>query len=321
MPSRNLLLLVGGCLAITGCFLSTEPRRTCPYYGPIGSLDTSPTWSPDGRFVAYDHGKRNSADSSGIYVVAASGGVATRIADVRTPVSPQLAWSPDGSRIAMYLGDIWTVQISDRSLRRWTNRAPYARHPSWSPDGRYLLYVADGQAYDEPDSSVGLHIIDTFDGTQRAVLHNGLPTFGGRADWSPDGQSLVFISGTGNLSANVFTMRLDGSSYRQLTNFKGIAMNPQWSADGSMIFFDFTPPPCLPEHSADRRTYAMNADGSGLRRWPVNLGDPRVTFAFPFDLGSIGDVVAFVGLDSGRKRGVIWTMKLNGSDRRQLTFP
>lgn len=308
-------------MGFEGCSSSTGPG-SCSPYNPIGSLDIGPTWSPRADLVAYVHGLRNAADSSGIYVAPSSGGTPRKIANWTHPVAPELAWSPDGSQIAMYIGDIWTIQIADRSLRRWTSVAPYAHYPSWSPDGRYLLYVVIARSQGEPDSASGLHVIDTADGSIRAMLHDGQPTYCGRASWSPDGATIAFVTAAaGQQTGDVYTMRSDGSNYMRLTRMEGIAGNPQWSLDGRTILFDFTPAPCLPENSGDRITYAINADGTGLRRWPVNLGDPRVTFAFPFELSRAVSRVAFVGLDSGRKRGVIWTMNLDGSDRRQITMP
>ena len=64
----------------------------------------SPTWSPDGRFIAFV-AKRGDDKQSQLYVIAANGGEATRVSDVPTGVaSPK--WFPDSKHIA-FITEVW----------------------------------------------------------------------------------------------------------------------------------------------------------------------------------------------------------------------
>jgi len=254
-----------------------------------------------------------------------------RVETVQANGAASFAWSPDGSRVAFYDGNVFTVEVADGSLRQWTYDSPYCHWPTWSPDGRYILYSVTGRAAFAPDSTAGFHVIDTWDGSQRAFVHDSVlahALVGGLAHWSPDGASISFFTtlhpnsgGSPPYHSDLIVMAVDGVTWRRVITVGGIAENPQWSADGRMLFFDLTPSPLLPADTDATTTWVVNADGTGLRQWPVNLGDPRVQFAFPFQLDRTGQRVAYVGLDSTGKRGVIWTMNLDGTHRHQVTRP
>ena len=66
--------------------------------------ETEPTWSPDGRLIAFV-AKRGDDKQPQLYVIAANGGEATRVSDVPTGVaSPK--WFPDSKRIA-FITEVW----------------------------------------------------------------------------------------------------------------------------------------------------------------------------------------------------------------------
>ncbi len=79
--------------------------------------DGEPTWSPDGRRIAY---RSSSATSFDLWVVPSTGG--TRRPLLRTPSANELDpdWSPDGRRIAMQSSRGGQIQIWVLSLFRRT---------------------------------------------------------------------------------------------------------------------------------------------------------------------------------------------------------
>ena len=83
--------------------------------------DESPTWSPDGRVVAF-------ADIDGIFAIAASGGPWRRLTDgPADDANP--SWSPDGALIAfdgsrgLFNGDIYVVDAVGGGMRALTDSA------------------------------------------------------------------------------------------------------------------------------------------------------------------------------------------------------
>ncbi len=110
------------------------------------SIDTSPSYSPDGKYVAFN------SDRSGlqqIYVMRSDGTGVKRITHGKglygTPV-----WSPRGDLIAFtkvrkgrfYIG----VMRSDGTGERLLTENFYQEAPSWSPNGRVLIFYRETKA-------------------------------------------------------------------------------------------------------------------------------------------------------------------------------
>src|SRR5204862_17039 len=102
--------------------------------------DHSPTWSPDGRKLAFE---RNGV----LYVRNLSGPVRLRRLTALPDESLAPAWSPDGRRIAFerwYDEDsahsITMIPATGGRITRLTDDDADDRAPSWSPDGREIVF-------------------------------------------------------------------------------------------------------------------------------------------------------------------------------------
>jgi len=325
---KAIVLAIGAAL---GCGRDSPKVIVSPLDGcaPTGSLivsiDYSPTWSADAASVAYIH----SLGAAGVYVVDTLGNAPRQLlqGDVFEPT--ELSWSPDGTQIAMrYLGNIWTVDVGSAALRQWTDKADVFPHwPGWSPEGRYLTFSIIAKPAGAPESTWGVHLIDTMDGSERALLHDNHATASGsRVAWLPGDVMIVAVPLTESVNGSLkvihelFTINIDGSGYQRLTAFQGNARGPEWSVGQSLVFFDLIPAPCHNLESR-RETWVMRADGSGAHKWAVNLGAPSVTQSFPFSISRVNGRCASVGKDSTGGYGVIVTQNLDGADRKQLTRP
>src|SRR5215471_17418505 len=99
--------------------------------------DVQPSWSPNGRWLAYD---RTNGDS-GIYLMRANGSESRKI----VPDASYPAWSPDGKRLAyvvqkqLYLAPVAAPQQAV-ALRTGNYQVG---NPTWSPDGKWIAFAAD----------------------------------------------------------------------------------------------------------------------------------------------------------------------------------
>ena len=110
------------------------------------SIDTSPSFSPDGKFIAFN------SDRSGlqqIYVMRSDGSGVKRIT-FGNGIYGTPAWSPRGDLIAFtkmrkgrfYIG----VMRTDGSGERLLTENYYQEAPSWSPNGRVLVFYRETKA-------------------------------------------------------------------------------------------------------------------------------------------------------------------------------
>jgi TolB protein len=142
------------------------------------AIDTSPSYSPDGARISFesDRGGRQQ-----IYVMAANGGPAQRISfgegTYSTPV-----WSPRGDYIAFtkQAQNRFAIGIMrpDGSGERILTDGYHNEGPTWSPNGRVLMFFRD------PGGSSGPSLY-TVDVTGRNELRTPTPSYASDPAWSP----------------------------------------------------------------------------------------------------------------------------------------
>ena len=184
-----------------------------------------PSWSPDGRYLIF-YGQegvdRQERDGITYHFEGISNGIISM--DLRT-------WSPDPSTIV---------------LRQHVREAT-ARWAAWSPRGDMVAYDARRGG---PDWRI--YFLGTANNQQYQVE---IP--GEQADWSPDGNYLVYRSGRENRQG-IWVSNRDDSSRVQITA-EGSDAFPRWSPDGRKIAFHR-------DSGQNVDIYIMNADGSLVRR-------------------------------------------------------
>ena len=113
------------------------------------SIDTSPSYSPDGKFITFN------SDRSGyqqIYVMRSNGNGVKRISFGKgiygTPV-----WSPRGDLIAftkLHKGKFFIgVMRTDGTGERLLTENFYQEAPSWSPNGRIIIFYRETKTDDK----------------------------------------------------------------------------------------------------------------------------------------------------------------------------
>jgi Tol biopolymer transport system component/DNA-binding winged helix-turn-helix (wHTH) protein len=161
-------------------------------------LQTDPTFSPDGRYIAY---ASNSSDNFDIWIQPLDGGAAVQLTDDPAH-DTQPDWSPDGRTILFRSerdgGGIFAIAPGDPHVTRLTT---FGYGPAWSPDGASI-------AFGSGTFTSGNTLVAARDGSNvAAVARQTEPGALSRAvGWHPDGR-LVWLRGAGDRISLVWSRR------------------------------------------------------------------------------------------------------------------
>jgi Tol biopolymer transport system component len=182
---------------------------------------SSPTWSPDGRHIAFFFGSEYAA-RNGIWIVGESSGPRVFLS---RPNAEGLGcnWSPAGDTVAFVERDsLWLATIETASLRLL--KTGVTSRPTWSPDGRSLVVSA---------GNTGLVVLDIATGDFRQLTTH--PTDRDPA-WSPNGRWIAFSSNRAR-HYDLWVVPASGGEPIQLTDDEPRDGEPTWSPAGDRIAF------------------------------------------------------------------------------------
>ena len=129
----------------TGRILRPLQRNESQYIDGIRYMDSSGSWSPDSRRLAF---VVLAGGDNQLAIMDIQGGGLERIEIEELGALQNPAWSPDGREIAFTglrggISDLYIYELETGTVRQLTNDKHADLHATWSPDGRTLAFVSD----------------------------------------------------------------------------------------------------------------------------------------------------------------------------------
>lgn len=199
------------------------------------SYDSTPVWSPDGRYIALE--------SNVLVVIEVATGDLVRA--IQLPLlggapSPcyRPSWSADGSEIAYADSrDVIAVVIATGATRTLTaSTAPERKRcgARWSPDGQVVAYTSIMR----DSSTAAIEVVPAAGGTpSELVRHDGFGLDPLR--WSPDGRRIAYVARSADLGSELSIIDASGGTPTVLSTvaMSSLKAHTEWSRDGSMLLF------------------------------------------------------------------------------------
>jgi Tol biopolymer transport system component len=195
----------------------------------------TPTWSPDGKLLAYSHG-------NGLFTIPASGGEPTKRSHLYSWDGWTVSWSPDGEHIAALAwatpkgqNAVFVVPAGGGEARRLTPESEfgYKEGLAWHPDSRRLSYMYYGLSNRKDGSQLAY-----LDGRPTSLLVDlPNPQWDYVGVWHPAGREFYFISSR-DRAWDLFCLDESSGKTRLVVSRNeaepGVAP-PQFSADGKVM--------------------------------------------------------------------------------------
>lgn len=162
-------------------------------------------------------------------------------------------WTKDGKYLVYNsMGKLFRLELATKKIERIeTGVADTCNNDHvLNPDG---TGIACSSGRNDDDTS-NIYVVDFASGNVRRVVSRDLSYLHG---WSPDGKTLAFCAGRqygDEMEWDIYTVPVEGGTETRLTNAPGLNDGPEYSPDGSKIWFNSV-------RSGAMQAYVMDADG------------------------------------------------------------
>lgn len=296
-------------------------------------------WAPDGARIAFttldplspeEEARLKRRDDARVFegdfryqhlwVVDVASRQATRITEgTAFTVSDAPSWAPDGQRLAFQghatpmardsRRDVYVADLATRAVERITTNPGPDTSPEWSPDGRWIAYLAQPTAAPPLADGTPPHVVqqprlmlyDVAAGEARDATGD-LTVSPGALLWSPDAARLYFTAGT-RAYVDAYALEVARGRFTRLTNGRTLQMT-SISRDGRVIAGTVDTP------TAPAEVYVADASLASLRTLTdanpqarrFALGETEViTWRSPDGVEVEGILLKPVGYQEGRR--------------------
>ncbi len=197
------------------------------------TVNLSPAWSPDGKWIVYTSYAAHNPD----LIMIDTSGEKRQTLNRLPGLNAAPAWSPDMQKIALVLSRDQNSEIyllkKNRKLQRLTRHFNIDTSPTWSPDGKKIAFTSDRSGTGAPQ----IYIMDAEKGDDGKVTRISFgSSYNDNPSWSPDGDKIAYTSRQGKkFQISVYDLNTHKSEV--VTSGLGSAEQPSWSPDGRFLVF------------------------------------------------------------------------------------
>ncbi|ROR98721.1 TolB protein [Sinobacterium caligoides] len=228
----------------------------------------SPTWSPNGKEIAYVSFE---STRPAIYRQVLATAKREKLTNFKG-LNSAPSYSPDGKKLAMVLSkdgspDIYIMDLATKRLTRVTKHYAIETEPSWSNDGKSILYTSD------KGGSPQIYRVNLGDNWQERVTFQG--AYNARARVLRDGSGIVMVhrSERGG-DFHIALQNLERGTLRMLSG-NALDESPTVAPNGSMMLY-------ATKKGGRSILSAVSIDGGARFNLPSKQGDVREPSWSPF---------------------------------------
>ncbi len=219
----------------------------------------SPSWSPDGKSIAYVSFEGN---RSAIKVVDVATGAVKHISG-SPGINGAPKWSPDGRSLAMVLSKegapkIYVASLENKSVKRVTSGSCIDTEPFWDPSGESIVFTSNRGGHPQ--------IYRVILGTEQVSRLTFVGDYNATPSLTPDGQQLVMLHKRDG-SFNIAVQSLKTGKVNLLTK-ANLDESPTIAPNGLMVLYGT-------KENNGEILGAVSLDGRFKMRLPVKDGNVK----------------------------------------------